>query len=884
MSLFGIVNTTAKTAAANKRLSFAGNKLSRTQPAIHLAAALSDVVQDFDVPDIGTTYILTAHDPITHTPIITPGGPTGKGTMLRLASGSDGASKNSIVFTDTGLSVSGQVVADFDFRLTQKTGRADGFGFTLLNTAHYPSTGPVEPQTSEEPGFTGSLGIGFDIYRSTDPSVEINNNHISVHFENFEAITTVNVSPILDLAGGQWIHAQVIVQPDTGFFDLTVKLTQCGRPTGVVIEERFNVPGFAPYNSRVHLASRAFGLHADYDFDNIRVQSLDPTDNILNFDTGCYSVTETDEEVLLTVTRTGSVERTVSVNYATMAHTAMAGSDFTTLSGTLTFNEGEVTKTISIPILDDSENEGDEHFLVMLSDPAGKAALGGPVFANVRIVDDEQARNEGSWGEVIPTEVIPIQTILLPTGKVMYWDRSSNTQAWDPQPRLWDPIAELISTPEPTTYEPFCSGHSLLADGRVFVTGGHYITDTIGEDQVSIYDPFNDKWEPLPKMNAGRWYPSNVTLANGDVLVMAGTTFTNTGVFTPDGLNKLPQVWNIEASQWISLTTAMHTGVPAYSNYYPYLFVAPNGEVFNAGPQQMARYLDTSGTGTWTDVALSSLIYRDYGSAVMYDEGKVLIVGGNPHDPDLDQPTIVPSASAEIINLNESNPTWQPAGDMNFGRRHHNATLLPDGQVLVTGGSQAPGFDEDDGTVLAAEMWNANSMTWTILASQTLYRGYHSTALLLPDARVLVGGGGHPHPEGGPKYNFEIYSPPYLFKGSRPSITTAPTKVNYGQTFFVETTNIISNVSWVRLSAVTHGYNQNQRINHLSFDTLPGLCGLNVTAPANANLAPPGHYMLFILNDKGVPSTAHIIQIGPSLDTDSMPPKYCSYLPVISKS
>ena len=850
-----------------------------------LTIAASDVVQDFDAPNTGTPYTLTAHDPPTHVPAIIAGGPTNMGNMLQLASGLGGASHNCLTFDSTGLAMSGQVVADFDFRLRQETGRADGFGFSFLNIGNYGTTGPVLPQPiAEEPNFTNSLGVGFDIYRSDGPPKEINYNHISVHFSNTKVIPDVDVSPILDLAGGQWVHAQIIVKPDKNLFTLTVKLTQYGRPTGVVIDEQqISAPGFSPYNARVHLASRAFGQHADYDFDNIRVQSLNLTDSILNFSTSSYTVVETEGVAHLTVTRSGHTGGTVSVNYATMDHAATAGSDYTTRSGTLTFNDGEITKTISVPILDDDADEGDEHFLVTLSNPTQNAVLGGPITARVRIVDDERADDEGSWGEPIPTEVIPIQAVLLPTGKIIYWDRSSDTQAWDPQPRLWDPIAEKISRIKPIDYEPFCSGHSLLPNGNLLVTGGH-ISDTIGEDKTGIYDPETDSWSIKEDMNAGRWYPSNVTLANGDVLVLAGTTFTNTGVFTPDGLNKLPQVWETDNNKWRNLINAEHDPYPAYADYYPYLFVDPDGLVFNAGPQQMARYLNISGTGIWTDVASSSLEYRDYGSAVMYDKGKVMIVGGNPRPT----PTqiITPSASAEIIDLNQPTPTWQSAGNMNFGRRHHNATLLPDGKVLVTGGSSAPGFDEDDGAVLAAEMWDPTDLTWTIMASQTLYRGYHSTALLLPDARVLVGGGGHPHPKGGPKYNFEIYSPPYLFKGPRPTIRTAPTKINYGQTFFVETpdANGIKQATWVRLSAVTHGYNQNQRINHLNINAPLGLCGINVTTPANANLAPPGHYMLFLINDKGVPSEGHFVQIGASLNTDTIPAKFCLHLPIISKN
>ena len=207
---------------------------------------------------------------------------------------------------------------------------------------------------------------------------------------------------------------------------------------------------------------------------------------------------------------------------------------------------------------------------------------------------------------------------------------------------------------------------------------------------------------------------------------------------------------------------------------------------------------------------------------------------------------------------------------MAFARRFHNSTLLPDGTVLVTGGTSQPnaridgkGWDLSK-MAYAAELWNPVTETWSTLAAMQTPRSYHSTAALLPDGRVLVGGGEAPPPNDKIDYRvFEIFSPPYLFKGARPVITDAPTSAAHGDTFFVETPHAmdISRVNWIRLSAVTHGFNQNQRINHLSFTLAPSRDGLYITAPANGNLAPPGHYMLFILNHAGVPSVAHMMQL-----------------------
>jgi hypothetical protein len=203
-------------------------------------------------------------------------------------------------------------------------------------------------------------------------------------------------------------------------------------------------------------------------------------------------------------------------------------------------------------------------------------------------------------------------------------------------------------------------------------------------------------------------------------------------------------------------------------------------------------------------------------------------------------------------------------------RRQTNATLLADGTVLVTGGTNAGGFNSapTNSTVLAAELWNPDSpATWVKLASMSHYRLYHTTALLLPDARVLVAGSGEPAATGlSDDLTAEIFSPPYLFNSdgtpaSRPVISSVPTKLTYGTTFTLGTTSAaqIAKVMLVRLSAVTHAFDMNQRGVRLNFSVGSG--SLTVTAPLNNRLAPPGHYMLFIVNSSGVPSVAKVVKL-----------------------
>jgi hypothetical protein len=241
---------------------------------------------------------------------------------------------------------------------------------------------------------------------------------------------------------------------------------------------------------------------------------------------------------------------------------------------------------------------------------------------------------------------------------------------------------------------------------------------------------------------------------------------------------------------------------------------------------------------------------RDYGSAVMYEQDKILYAGGART-----------TNTAETINVGVTTPAWQWTGSMAYARRHLNLTVLPTGEVLATGGVGGTSFNDPSKAVYAAELWDPDTGQWTTLASNAVMRDYHGTALLLPDGRVLVGGGSESSGTPNQK-NAEIFSPPYLFRGARPTIGSAPVTIGYGKSFRVSTTDagVISKVVMIRLAAVTHAFDQNTRRVKLAFTA--DTTGLTVTAPATANIAPPGHYMLFIVDGTGVPSVARIVRIG----------------------
>ena len=197
---------------------------------------------------------------------------------------------------------------------------------------------------------------------------------------------------------------------------------------------------------------------------------------------------------------------------------------------------------------------------------------------------------------------------------------------------------------------------------------------------------------------------------------------------------------------------------------------------------------------------------------------------------------------------------------MAFRRRHLNATLLPTGDVLVTGGTAAPGFNDAAGTVHTAELWSPKDGKWKTLAPNIINRIYHSAAILLPDARVLVTGAGA-NQGAVNELNAELYSPPYLFRGTRPSLTDAPSALSYGASFAIVTPGprSIAKVTLLRLGSVTHSFDQNQRF--LSLDFRITSTGLTATAPASGNVAPPGHYLLFLVNDNGVPSVGRTVRL-----------------------
>ncbi len=470
----------------------------------------------------------------------------------------------------------------------------------------------------------------------------------------------------------------------------------------------------------------------------------------------------------------------------------------------------------------------------------------------------------GAWGPLFSWDIVPLHMSLMPNGKIIAWGKTDVLPDTMGMPRIWDPAAGPPSGARKIDVDTmlFCAGYALMPDGRLLVSGGH-LKDDRGIPTTRFFTQDGVVTDG-PDMAHGRWYPTVTVLPDGRALTMAGRDQSKLVVTTPE-------LW--DGVRWTELTGAGTLEIP----YYPRNFIDPkNGQVFNASERVQSRWFNVDGTGvgggrgSWIPGPTHKYGFnRDYGSAVMYETGKILVVGGggNPGWPTPDPTTGVPTATAEVINLNAANPTWAFTNSMANPRRHMNATVLPDGQVLATGGTRGGGFvDTSPGdAVKVAELWNPQTGQWTTLAANSVMRVYHSVSMLLPDGTVLHGASGDaldgnnlPVPS---ERNHEIFSPPYLFKGVRPTITSAPPSVTYGQTFEVVTPNKaqVTDVRWIRLSAVTHAFDPGQLANTLSFSATAN--GVNVTAPAIPNLAPPGFYQLFILNRNGVPSEGKVIKI-----------------------
>lgn len=434
-------------------------------------------------------------------------------------------------------------------------------------------------------------------------------------------------------------------------------------------------------------------------------------------------------------------------------------------------------------------------------------------------------------------------------GTLLGWD-----EVWGGDSgHVLDPIGHSFrnvpSTPQVATIQ--CAGQSVLFNGSALIAGG----------QNQTWAFASNSWIPKQNLPVNRWYPTVTATGDGRFVALGGQGGCGPypSICNPNIYDPWTDTWTTVGGQWDV-------------GQYPFAFLLHSGQFngkiavvgFNEFPVTVPPYsnpaiLDLSMPPHWALLNTTSFVSK-HGSAVMYEPGKVLKCGGvNEADQ------VVPYT--DMIDFNVANPIW--AGNilpMPIPRQNHTLVILADGKILAVCGQENLLTYEPDYLKEALLFDPAfPGLGWTVLATMTVGRAYHSTAVLLPDATVFAAGETIDASPGG-----EIFTPPYLLTGNpRPSIAFAPAGATYGTSFTVQVGGVaadqIAKVSLVRLAAVTHGFDQNQRYVPLNNFAMVDAVTLRVPVPANVNEAPPGYYMLFLVSNAGVPSVAHYIQLsGPS--------------------
>ena len=453
----------------------------------------------------------------------------------------------------------------------------------------------------------------------------------------------------------------------------------------------------------------------------------------------------------------------------------------------------------------------------------------------------------------------------------------------------------------------FCSGHALTADGSIFVAGGTLLYSGLNPDtgvrtnyifglpNSTLYSFPNAAWSRVPGSVLGiggsnlalRWYSTVTRLADSRMLItsgldlavvqvqvpgspqiqLPGTPNRSVEIYSPSSGYSLvsshtatpPEVWNPD------YTHAFQVPYPTNPNYV-LMFGQAGVPVYHAPDAASGSQWITLGASPRSSAA-SATPNHGTSSALLplrvnngewgYANGSVLQAGGDHETP--------PEQNIDIFELGSSR--WLPSVHMGVRRHHPSTVLLPDGKVLIVAG-------HDDKTqsplVLNAQYLNprppaALNTGYTAMGEA---RGYHGVALLLPDGRVFVAGGrtGGSDSAEDEKPNFRYLYPPYMSPREapppRPTITSAPTTIRYGTNFSVGFSGgPISEAVLMSLGSMTHSFDANQRYVQLAMP-ITGSTPAQITAPPNPQTAPPGYYMLFLLDGNRVPSVARILRIG----------------------
>jgi len=478
----------------------------------------------------------------------------------------------------------------------------------------------------------------------------------------------------------------------------------------------------------------------------------------------------------------------------------------------------------------------------------------------------------GRWEPALEWPVKAMHAALLPAGHILSFasadpDWAGSDSPADPHDSTRADLAEIATwshrAVDHPTRELFGSGLARGADGALVVVGGHGGRDAarvpFGRVHCSRFDLATSSWIPGADMAQARWGPGALSLGSGDVLALGGAHAGGNGF--------LPEVF--DGRRWRTLadvdySTWLDGGDPEFDHTVPFAHLASDGRVFQAGWDEDMAFLDLTGNGAFGSTFRREPIQRLWGSSVLYRTDRILMVGGVDH-----RGTFGDARRAAItIDLAAAPPRVLPAGSMLFPRADLDLTLLADGSVLASGGAYHHTEGADPTHVRVPEIWDPSTRKWRVAAAAAHPRGYRSATLLLPDGRVWSAGGecGAGCPDGG---TAQVFDPPYLFTPAsqgelapRPVIDVAPAALAYGADFDVTlgTGGAASRVTLLRLGSVTHGVDRDQRFLELAFVQVGRT--LSVSAPANGNLAPPGHYSLFVFDAAGVPSVGALVRLS----------------------
>lgn len=475
----------------------------------------------------------------------------------------------------------------------------------------------------------------------------------------------------------------------------------------------------------------------------------------------------------------------------------------------------------------------------------------------------------GAYGPTInfPTVLVHM-TVLHTTGAVMgwssyLWDQFTPVRAdgttWT---TFWNPQTEQVSDAiiQSVRHDMFCPGLSRDSAGRAIVTGGSNANAT------SAWDDVSQSWVALPFLNIPRGYQGQTTMSNGNL-------FTIGGSFSGGQFYKPGEVFDFAANRWVlrpgCLVQPMLTndaqGIYRADNH-AWLIAQGNGMVLQAGPSKAMNWYNTTGNGSVTPAGTRGNDNDAMnGNAVLYDAvlGYVLAVGGSPDYND--SPA---TANAHVLTIGAPGQPVQvqQIQSMHYPRAFANSVILPSGQVFIVGGQSYADPFTDTTPVMTPELFDPITRTFSLLAPIAAIRNYHSTALLLPDASVLIGGGGLCGNCSTNKFDAQIYYPPYFYNSAGTGPSTRPVINTISGSTFAPGAKIIMTVSMpvtrfamLRYGSSTHALDTDQRRVPLNATLISGTT-YSVTLPTSTGILIPGAWMMFAVAD-GVPSVSRTLMI-----------------------